>query len=1165
MTRNWTIPNWFAVRCVSFRNDLPGSWGGRFRICVSLIVFLLGFSASSTRLVAQTVSATLTGNVADPSGALIPGAKVTAHNDATGAERYATAGVSGNFAIPELAVGTYTVTVEFIGFERYIAQNVVLNVGDHRDLVIQLNVGKSTSTVTVTSAIDTVDTQSSSQDTTITAGEIEDLELDGRHFETLVSLQPGVVGSGQTLYVNGNRYTGNNWTVDGADVVDSGSNGSTVSSPALDSIAEFKTARSSYDAQYGRGGGAQISVVTKGGTTSYHGDAFEYIRNTAFDANDYFNKNFSNPQDDIPRQQYHYNNFGGTFGGPVPFENKKLFFFVSEEWRKFKYPSTITSNVPSTAELGGDFSDQASQGLVIAPSLLPSGCLDNTGYVISSTCFSNNAKLFLQNVWGKLPPPNSTYPGVAQYIWDDSNYSNTRQDSVRLDYNSRNWQAFVRVTNDNQPSNQPTGLYSYDTVPGYDPTITEVGSRTYLAHLTNTFTPRVVNELEYEYTRGSIDVHTAGGADIDPTFFNALTPITTANEVYGRVPIAYIYGNWGDPGSPNVDSLSNPEAPYRERNIDHQFFDNLVIDRGRHSLRAGFMVQTLEKTENFDNNTNGIFEFYDDFGLPTEDYGGAYVPAWGSFLLGQAGDYQYWSRDIIPDLHYNNIEAYFQDDWKVTKRLTVNLGVRYSLFPPPSDSTGTMSGFDPALFKSAAAPTFAPNGSVTSANWNPSTYLNGIIIGGPGASPYPGTTSPWGYKVNPTNKKNFGPRIGLAWDPFGNGKTSVRSGYGIYYDRSLNGIWEQNQSLNPPFIQAPVYLYCQGAANSDSGTGCSPGVDSFDAWNSNATLDAAVNSLHTVGGPNLPNAYTQSWNLSVQRQWGNNVFEVAYIGTRGTHLLGAISLNEVPAAIAEASPNTNANAERPYPGYGKITAIEGRFSSHYNGFQASWDRKVAKGLNGGATYTYASCITNNNDDRFQGAEDTYNLSYGRGLCKFGNRELVTAHYIYDLPIFQHNSRWMGNVLGGWKFSGITIFTTGDPLTPVQSRDPFWTSRNRLGIGLANGTTVIPDRGTGSPYASPRTVNQWFTNANGAYADAKGHFGNSGVSILTGPHYLDFDWGLRKTFKFTDRINLQYSADAFNVFNHANFADPNMNIDSTFGQITSDIAFRDMQMGLKLKF
>jgi hypothetical protein len=160
---------------------------------------------------------------------------------------------------------------------------------------------------------------------------------------------------------------------------------------------------------------------------------------------------------------------------------------------------------------------------------------------------------------------------------------------------------------------------------------------------------------------------------------------------------------------------------------------------------------------------------------------------------------------------------------------------------------------------------------------------------------------------------------------------------------------------------------------------------------------------------------------------------------------------------------------------------------------------------------------------------------------------------------------MGNVLGGWKFSGITIFTTGDPLTPVQSRDPFWTSRNRLGIGLANGTTVIPDRGTGSPYASPRTVNQWFTNANGAYADAKGHFGNSGVSILTGPHYLDFDWGLRKTFKFTDRINLQYSADAFNVFNHANFADPNMNIDSTFGQITSDIAFRDMQMGLKLKF
>ena len=1114
--------------------------------------------AGAVQSLAQTVSATLTGSVSDPAGALVVGVKVTVTNDATGAVRFAKTDATGNYAVPELVVGTYTVSAEFAGFATFIEKNIVLNVGDHRDLPITLPIGKQSSTVEVSSAIATVDTQSAAQSTTISASEIEGLEIDGRTFETLVTLQPGVVGGGQTVYINGNRYTGNNWTVDGADVVDSGSNGSTVSSPALDSIAEFKTARSSYDAQYGRGSGGQISVITKSGEKHFHGEGFEYVRNTALDANDYFNNLYG-----IPRQQYHYNNFGGTFGGPIPKSGEKLFFFVSEEWRKNHQPGLLTANVPSTAELNGDFTALESQGVQLAPSLAAAGCINNN--VISPSCFSSNAQIFLNNVWDKLPAPNGmASDGTPQLNSPVNSYSNTRQDSGRVDYNiSDKWQAYVRVTNDDVPSDQPTGIYSGNTIPGFSPTTQVVGSRTYMGHVTTTFSPHVVNEIEYAYTRGGSDDHPADGEYTSSSFFNALTPMTTENEIYGRVPNIGIYGN-GVP-SPNVDSLYSPQAPYRERNLDHQIFDNLVLDRGRHNLRLGFIVQQLEKTENFDNPTNGTFEFYDDYGLATEDGGNAFIPAWGSFLLGQAGDYQYYSRDIIPDLHYNNLEAYFQDDWKLTQRLTVNLGVRYSIFPPPHDSTGTMSGFNPAAFNAGAAPAIASNGVVTSANWNPATHLNGIIIGGPGVSSYPGTTSPWGYAVNPTNKKNFAPRVGFSWDPFGKGTTTLRSGYGIYYDRSLNGIWEENQALNPPFINAPLYLYCQGGSNSDSGFGCSPGVNSFDNYTNGATFDGVVDSLHTVGEPLLPNAYTQSWNLSVERQLGANLLEVAYVGTRGTHLLGSVSLNEVPATVAQACPNCNANSERPFPGYATITAIEGRFSSHYNSLQASVQRKVVKGLNGGISYTYASCITNNSADRNESSENTYDLSYGRGPCNFNLRQVVTGNYIYDVPFFQHVNRLLDGVFGGWKFSGITSFHTGDSLTPVQSYDPFRTRRNRLGIGMARGSTITPMLGTGSPNPATRNVAQWFTNANGAYADASEEFGNAGIGSLTGPHYLDFDMGLFKTFKITDMTKLQFRAESFNTFNHTNLGDPVMNIDSNFGQIQSDIQWRDMQLGLKLTF
>lgn len=1133
----------------------------KFQVCVIFLVTLM----MAATLSAQNITATITGTVTDATGAVIPGATVTATNTATGLTRTAQSTGTGAYTLPQLPVGTYTVKISDKGFTSYQANDVTLHVGDQLGLNVSLKAGSVSQEVTVSTAAVPVQTASAAQSDTVTGTQIRNLQLNNRNFEQLVTLQPGVSSSlpaiinfgittTNNVSVNGQRATANNWTVDGADINDSGSNGTLVSIPSVDALQEFKIARSTYDAQYGRSGGGQINVVTKSGTNQFHGGAYEFVRNNILNANDTFLK--SKPGSTNTRPPFHYNDFGYTVGGPIV--KDKTFFFWSEEWRKTSTPSTMTAYLPSPAELTGDFNGIATLDPTLAPSKADgTPCVVNNK--IDQSCFSANAQAYLKYVYGKYSPSGPDSKGNYTLVTPVNGLANTRQELVRLDHQlTSKVELFATYTQNDVPTTEPGGLFNGNPLPGLASTSTNTPSKTFVSHMTAIISPSIVNELAFNYSWAAINSN-GTGATTDPAFFNALTHHNPYPEPYGRIDGVGFSGTSGL-AQQTITGVSLSSAPYHERNIDKNLYDNLSLIKGNHTIRTGFTVQWMRKTENGPLATNGNFTFKDVAGPSGQ------MPAFGNFLLGQPYTFSQASRDIIPDLRFANVEGYAQDDWKLTPRLTLNLGVRYSFFPSPMDTTGTLSAFDPARYNPANAPTLDSKGNFVTGGITPNQYLNGIIIGGSGASSYGSqVTSPWGYRVNPSNKDNWAPRLGFAWDPFGDGKTAVRGGYGFYYDRSLDGIWEQNQFANPPFI-SNVSLSVQ---NGWTGTFENPGA---------ATALYTPYNIITTGSPSFLTPYSQNWNLSIQRQIANNTrLEVAYVGNKGTHLLGQTDMNQASLAARGANPTANVNAVRPYVGFQQIKDRNTQFDSSYNSLQVSLNRQVSRGLNLGVAYTWSKAITDNSADRDSAVLDTYNLRLDRGPASFNRPQVLVFNYIYDLPFFQGQQGAVGRVLGGWEVSGITTMEEGTPVTVTQGSDPFnsfdWNTKKATlcpsgcypgGIGIdPSSVSPRPDI-TGDPNNGPQTAAQWFNT--GAFKDAIAHFGTSGRGVVQGPGMINWDFSLIKNVKLSERISTQIRGEFFNVFNHVNLNNPNTNFDrSNFGTITGDYAPRTVQLGIKVIF
>jgi len=838
-------------------------------------------------------------------------------------------------------------------------------------------------------------------------------------------------------------------------------------------------------------------------------------------------------------------------GGPVfiPHVYRKnesrTFFFVSEEWRKSGQPSTTTALVPTAAQLSGTFTGNLSSAAA------PAGCVTyNAGAKtsqINPSCFSQNARAYISNVYSKFA---GNAVNGTEYITNSVARQNFREDLVRLDQNiTDKVHVFGRFMQDIVPTTEPGGLFASSPLIGISSTATNAPGKNVVANVSWTISPTVVNEAAFNYSWGAINSNLTGVIN-SPAFLGALSGGLPYSDPYGRVPGVAISGFSG---------VAIPSAPYFERNIDKNIYDNFSKVTGNHSIRAGFTLQSMTKTENGPNPTDGSFSFTSINGIPGS--------AFASFLLGDASTFSQSSRDMIPHLDYTNFEAYVQDDWKASQRLTLNFGLRYSYFPSPKDSNKVLNNFDPLLYNPAAAPVINPaNGNfVAGQGVVPATYVNGIVFANnacPAAKQLASVAcSPYGDLVNPNSNNNWGPRVGLAFDPQGNGKTAIRAGYGIFYDRSLNGIWEQNAFTIPPLVQSTTIGYTT--------------YDSFDhPLSGNTKVPLGPAHFDTTGDPTFKVPSYQNWSFSIQREvTSNTVFEIAYVGSKGTHLLGEVDLNQPTLAAREANPTVDVNAIRPYVGYSYMKTREPRFDSNYNSLQVSLNRRVATGLNLGLSYTWSKNLSDNPADRDSPVYDTYNFGLSYGPASLNTPQIFIANYVYDLPFFRSQKGFFGHVLGGWELSGITRVQSGQSLTVTQSEDPFRASDWVAGTpgvypgGIGIDPSPISPRAdvvSGASLTGAGTVAQWF-NTN-AFAHAIGHFGTEGRGLFLGPGLQNWDLAAIKNVQIGERVRFQLRGEFFNAFNHTNFTTVSTNLDSsTFGRLTADYSPRIIQLGAKLYF
>jgi hypothetical protein len=1152
-----------------------------------LLVFL------APALLAQNITGTIEGSVLDPSGAAVPRAKVSVTNtDRNQVVRTITTDNSGVYSATFLPIGNYSISATAAGFKTEARAGIVLNVNDVLKINIAMQVGAVSETVEVTSASAPVELGTPSDSTTIEGTQVRELALGTRNFAQLVSLMPGVIdqtgvdelfpgtsgASGTStaipFSVNGMRNSANNWTVDGADNIDRGSNTSLATFPSIDAIAEFKVERSSYTADTGRAGGGQINVVTRSGTNHFHGTLFEFFRNDALNANNWANNankvNLTNRVDpSAPCTGANYtdcyakgspvrwNDFGGNIGGPIYFgkynkDHNKTFFFYSEEARRIIQYVTFNPIWPTQGMAQGNLLQPVCLTTITASGIAcPTGSSPVT--TVPASLINPVASNYLKDVFGKLPlATGSTTAATTSSFFQDRALLNFRQELVKIDHRfTDRFSVWGKFENDSIPTTEPAGIFSCNTASPFTCiTKTNAPGRPYAVHAENLIRPNLINDAGFNYTLREILSVPAG-----------VTTKANAPDVNPPLPFSNTQGvipNLTFTGGSNI----NGYGPYNVYNRNASGFDNLNWIKGRHTFKFGYTFNRYNKSENNPGTPQGTFGFTNT-GAPTGT--STFQQSWTNFLLGNVATFSQPSKDITPDIWTWQHEAYAQDDFKFSPRLTLYMGVRWSFFGQPTDANGIMNNFDPALYSRAAAPAVnLANGNFVTPIAVNNPPVNGIIIGG--------KNSPYGGNIANNSYKDFAPRFGIAWDPFGTGKTAVRTGYGVYYDSTLFGTYEQNIFANPPFVQTVSYTNAS-LSNITAGTV--------------GTINAPL-TLHATQLPaHVP--YSQQWNFSIQRQIASGtVVQVAYVGSKGTHLLGIADINQAPPGLALAnglhtvtatnptqftsSDIARINNVRPYYGYGPINALETAFDSNYHSLQVTFQKRFHSAGQVSFAYTYSKNMTDNGSDRSNAPQNSYNWHEGEYARYPGDRTSVfTANYVYTLPFFRDSHGLIAYALRGWEFSGIVSAYTGAPFTVTTGTyDPAGLGVISSGTQSQNRPDMVcnPNVNRTSAYGASAQSLTWFNTACfAAVPQGAVRPGNAGRSVLQGPGFFNLDASLIKNFKITERITTQLRGESFNTLNWVNpsgFASLN-NTATNFGQINSFRAARRIQLALKLIF
>ncbi|HEV2961577.1 MAG TPA: carboxypeptidase regulatory-like domain-containing protein, partial [Candidatus Angelobacter sp.] len=1001
-------------------------------------LFVASLLVVFSSLVYAQDTASLAGTVRDKSGAIVPNASVVVSNPATSSSRAVTSNGDGEYLAAALPAGAYNVVVTAQGFRKFEAKGVVLRVAQKSRIDVTLEVGTvSTEVVVQGEGLTNVETESSEMGGTITGKQITQLELNGRNFTQLITLIPGV--SNQTgqdegtvgvfgnvqFSVNGGRTEYNNWEIDGGDSMDNGSNSTLNVYPSLDAIAEFRVLTSNYGAQYGRNGSGTVEVQTKSGTKSFHGDAYEFVRNDIFNARNFF-------QSDVP--SYKKNDFGYTLGGPIFIpghynsSKDKSFFFWSEEWRKDRLPTTFSGiHVPSMAERQGNFNDLCPNPTTGSNADCPTD--PNTGLPFPGNQVPVNPNG--QALLALIPTPTGGVPGATFFSASPSFPTNWREELVKIDHNINSKELVTfRFIHDSWDTITPTPLWTNGGTFPTSQTAFRGPGVSLVSKLTTSASPTLLNEFVFSYTADHIFLTDVGA-------FKRPSSVTInglfGNGTAGKLPGISLAGG-GIYSGISQDPGFHPEGLFNS-NPTYTFRDNISKVLGKHTLQTGFYFVAAQKNElggepgSPGGATNGFLTFDSTSPVTTGN-------AFADLLVGNIASFGQQNQQIKYYNRYKIFEPYIQDDWHIRKNLTLNVGLRLSLFGTYNELNRQAFNFDPSKYVQGAT-VINPDGTV---GGNP---FNGLVQCGKNGVP---SGCLQGHLFNPA------PRLGFAWDPFGQGKTAIRGGYGVFFEHT-NGNEANTESLenSPPGVQVPVQFNVSGYNN----LGTAPG--SF----------LPVNVISIPKNAVWP--YVQQWHLDFQQEIvKNTVATISYVGSKGTHLSRLFDMNQlapVPLsqnpyrpgeaisqnecnAIAAGTPvvtpiggvpitgqaltnltvacGNSPNPFRPFQGFGDILRLEDTASSSYHALQASLRRSVGK-LQLSASYTWSHSIDDSSDRFDAGFVNSFNLGANRASSNFDQRHVFNLSYVYDLPFFQGQGL-ANKLLGGWQWSGITTFQTGTPFT-----------------------------------------------------------------------------------------------------------------------------------------
>jgi outer membrane receptor protein involved in Fe transport len=1043
------------------------------RLCV---ILLLTFAS-----VYAQVTATISGTVTDSSGAVLTSAMVVVRNVGTDVAQTKSTDVQGRYSVPELPVGDYEVRVSAPGFQNMVRTGITLSVGAQTVIDFAMSVGQSQETITVEAQASGVDTISTSLGTVIEPTQMRELPLNGRNYESLLDLVPGVTpvpattgvfgafyGTQQNYSVSGSRPEGQLFLLDNTNTADffnhgTGS-GALGTSLGIEAIAEFQTLTNTYSAQFG-GNGAVINAVTKSGTNEFHGSAYEFLRNSALDARNFFDT--SNPGGGPP--EFRRNQYGGSLGGPVT--KDKIFFFVNYEGLRQSQGVSQVATVPdANAHMG----------------ILPSG------FVGVSPAVASTLALFplpTTEVLSATGQPTGTgqvtevanQVGHEDYVLARVDYNISAKDSVFFRYVSD------RATYMNPFGGSPIPLWAE----------TDITRNNYAtAEWRRVITPNLVNLARISFVR--------------PVEAQSLTSSTPALDFFPGRNI---------PGTVDVGGLTGiggngflPDNFYTNKFNEG---DDVLWTHGSHSIKFGISFDRIQ-----DNTSQSLF------------LGGTWsFASLSSFLAGRASTVlgpPLGDSDGYKDFRSSFITPYFQDDWKITSKLTLNLGLRYDWEGNPTEVNHPMTTLINAPFG-----TYVPVTKVFASN--PST-------------------------------KNFDPRIGLAYDPFSDHKTSIRAGFGIFHDVILARLYAGNYWLNPPYS---IDIQIQPTYPTPFATG-------------GFIPPPTVSEMEGVDYHFKTTPYVMQYNFNIQRElWGGNVLTVGYVGSAGVHLVESYDSNApIPKIAADGhqifgvfSPPTPASGPainplpRQNPAYSYISLKEPWGHSNYNSLQAGLHRRFSRGLTGQVSYTWSKSMDDGStSSSLEGAgqdiSDPYSAAFDRGPSGFNRSQTFVTSIVYALP-FQKN-----RLVQGWQVSGIFSALKGEPFSAVTGYDQ--TGIDDLSVRRASLVAGC------SPNPILGNVHEWFNTACFS-APPNGELGNLGRNTLIGPGFWDLDFAVMKNTKVNERLTVQFRVEAFNIFNHPDFDLPNTNLftlganggalpNPVAGQITDTVnAPRQIQFALKFLF